>query len=85
MTLPTLTPITGRCNIPHRAEAEARALTVRIALLEAAHRYRTQLTAAQIHLQHALGEDRTDLIEQATHTIEELSQAIRHITEELSL
>ena len=85
MSIPTLTPITGRCNIPNRAEAEARALTVRWALLEAAHRYRTQLTAAQIHLQHALGEDRTDLIEQATRTIEELSQAIRHLTEELSL
>lgn len=85
MTLPTLTPITGRCNIPRRAEAEARALTVRLALLEAVHRYRTQLTTAQLHLQNAIEEDRTDLIEQATDTIEELSIAIRHITEELSL
>ena len=85
MTLPTLTPITGRCNIPNRAEAEARALTVRIALLESLHRYRLELTAAQKHLQDAIEEDRSDLIDDATGTIERLRRDIRHLTEELSL
>ena len=81
----TLTPIIGRCNIPNRAEAEERALTVRIALLEAAHRYRLELTTAQKHLQDAIEQDRTDLIDDATATIERLRRDIRHLTEELSL
>ena len=78
-------PITTRCAIPNRAEAEARALTVRIALLESLHRYRLELTAAQKHLQDAIEQDRTELIEAATATIETLRQSIRHLTEELSL
>ena len=81
----TPTPITTRCAIPNRAEAEARALTVRIALLESLHRYRLELTAAQKHLQDAIEQDRTELIEAATATIETLRQSIRHLTEELSL
>ena len=83
MIIPT--PITTRCAIPNRAEAEARALTVRIALLESLHRYRLELTAAQKHLQDAIEQDRTELIEAATATIETLRQSIRHLTEELSL
>ena len=85
MTLPTLTPITGRCNIPNRAEAEERALTVRIALLESLHRYRLELTAAQKHLQDAIEQDRSHLIDDATAAIERLRRDIRHLTEELSL
>ena len=65
--------------------AAERALTVRIALLEAAHRYRLELTAAQKHLQDAIEEDRSDLIDDATGTIERLRRDIRHLTEELSL
>ena len=81
----TLTPIIGRCNIPNRAEAEERALTVRIALLESLHRYRIELTAARKRLQDAIEEDRTELIDAATATIETLRQSMRHLTEELSL
>ena len=44
MIIPT--PITTRCAIPNRAEAEARALTVRMALVYAAHRSHIKLTAA---------------------------------------
>ena len=85
MTLPTLTPITGRCNIPNRADAEARATTVRIALLESLHRYRIELTAVQKHLQDAIEQDRAELIDGATDDIEQLREAIRHLTEELAL
>ena len=80
-----LTPITSRCAIPNRAEAEERALTVRIALLEAVHRYWLELTAARKHLQDAIEEDRSDLIDDATATIERLREDIRYLTEELSL
>ena len=80
-----ITPILSRCNIPNRAEAEERALTVRIALLESLHRYRLELTAALKHLQDAIEEDRSDPIDDATATIERLRQGIRHLTEELSL
>jgi hypothetical protein len=80
-----LAPIIGRCNIPNRADAAERALTVRIALLEAVHRYRLELTAALKHLQDAIEEDRSDLIDDATGTIERLRRDIRHLTEELSL
>ena len=65
--------------------AAERALTVRIALLEAVRRYRLELTAAQKHLQDAIEEDRSDLIDDATGTIERLRRDIRHLTEELSL
>ena len=85
MSIPTLTPITGRCNIPNRAEAEERALTVRIALVYAAHRSHIKLTAAENDLRNAIEQDRTDLIEDATATIERLRRHIRHLTEELSL
>ena len=81
----TPTPITTRCAIPNRAEAEERALTVRIALLESLHRYRIELTAARKRLQDAIEEDRTELIDAATATIDGLLEAIRHLTEELSL
>ena len=81
----TLRPITSRCAIPNRAEAEARATTVRIALLEALHRYRIELTAVQKHLQDAIEQDRAELIDGATDDVEQLRQAIRHLTEELSL
>ena len=81
----TPTPITSRCAIPNRADAEARATTVRIALLESLHRYRIELTAVQKHLQDAIEQDRAELIEAATATIETLRQSMRHLTEELSL
>ena len=80
-----ITPITSRCAIPNRTEAEERALTMRIALLESVHRYRIELTAAQKHLQDAIEQDRTDLIDDATATVERLRRDIRHLTEELSL
>ena len=85
MTLPTMHPITSRCAIPNRADAEARATTVRIALLESLHRYRLELTAAQKRLQDAIEEDRAEPIDDATDDVERLRQAIRHLTEELSL
>ena len=85
MTLPTMRPITTRCAIPNRADAEARATTVRIALLESLHRYRIELTTAEARLHDAIDEDRTELIDGATDDIEQLRQAIRHLTEELSL
>ncbi len=85
MTIPALHPITTRCAIPNRADAEARATTVRIALLESVHRYRIELTTAQKHLQDAIEQDRAELIDGATDDIEQLRQAIRHLTEELSL
>ena len=65
--------------------AAERALTVRIALLEAVHRSRLELTAAQKHLQDAIEEDRSDLIDDATGTIERLRRDIRHLTEERSM
>ena len=80
-----LTPITSRCAIPNRADAEARATTVRIALLESLHRYRIELTAVQKHLQDAIEQDRAELIDGATDDIEQLREAIRHLTEELAL
>ena len=80
-----LIPITSRCAIPNRADAEARATTVRIALLESLHRYRIELTAVQKHLQDAIEQDRAELIDGATDDIEQLREAIRHLTEELAL
>ena len=65
--------------------AAERALTVRIALLEAVRRYRLELTAARKHLQDAIEEDRSHLIDDATAAIEHLRRGIRHLTEELSL
>ena len=85
MTFPTMRPITSCCAIPNRADAEARATTVRIALLESLHRYRLELTAAQKRLQDAIEEDRAELIDGATDDIEQLREAIRHLTEELAL
>ncbi len=81
----TPTPITTRCAIPNRAEAEARALTVRMALTETLLRWRRELTAAQQHLNDAIEGDRTELIEDAAGYVERLSEQIRHLTEELSL
>ena len=78
-------PITTRCAIPNRADAEARALTVRIALFEAAHRYHIKLTAARKRLQEAIEQDCTDLIEAETAEILRLREDMRHLTEELSL
>ena len=65
--------------------AAERALTVRIALFDAAHRCRIKLTAAENDLRNAIEEDRSDLIDDATATIERLRRDIRHLTEELSL
>lgn len=81
----TLTPITSRCAIPNRADAEARLRTVRIALFEAAHRYHIKLTAVENDLRNAIEQDRTDLIEDATAEILRLREDIRYLTEELSL
>ena len=75
----TLRPIPSRCAIPNRAEAEERALTVRIALLESVHRYRIKLTTAQKHLQDAIEADES--VEPLTDSVEQLRQGIRHLTE----
>lgn len=80
-----LRPITARCDIPRRSDAEARAIDVRIALLEALHRYRIELTTARARLRDAIDEDRTELIDAATEQVERLSSQIRHLTEELAL
>ena len=81
-----MTAYTDHRDIPCRHDAVAeRALTVRIALREAVHRYRLELTTAQKHLQDAIEEDRSDLIDDATGTIERLRRDIRYLTEELSL
>ena len=85
MTFPTMRPITSRCAIPNRAEAEARALTVRIALTETLLRWRRDLTRAERSLGNAIDADDSDLIEGATMTVETLREAIRHLTEELNL
>ena len=81
----TPTPITARCAIPNRADAEARAFDVRLALVESLLRWRRELTAAQQHLNDAIEGDRTELIDAATVQIERLSEQIRHLTEELWL
>ena len=78
-------PITSHCAIPNRSDAEARATTVRIALLESLHRYRIELTTAEARLHDAIDEDRTELIEDAAGYVERLNEQIRHLTEELSL
>ncbi len=83
MTLPTMRPITSRCAIPNRAEAEARALTVRMALTETLLRWRRDLTAAELALTDAIEADES--IEPLTDSVEQLRQGIRHLTEELSL
>ena len=79
----TLRPITTRCAIPNRAEAEARALTVRMALTETLLRWRRDLTAAELALTDAIEADES--IEPLTDSVEQLRQGIRHLTEELSL
>ncbi len=76
-------PITSRCAIPNRAEAEARALTVRMALTETLLRWRRDLTAAELALTDAIEADES--IEPLTDSVEQLRQGIRHLTEELSL
>lgn len=81
MIIPT--PITSRCAIPNRAEAEARALTVRMALTETLLRWRRDLTAAELALTDAIEADES--IEPLTDSVEQLRQGIRHLTEELSL
>ena len=81
----TLRPITTRCAIPNRADAEARALTVRMALTETLLRWRRELTAAQQHLNDAIEGDAAEFIEPLTDLVEQLRQGIRHLTEELSL
>ena len=81
MIIPT--PITTRCAIPNRAEAEARALTVRMALTETLLRWRRDLTAAELALTDAIEADES--IEPLTDSVEQLRQGIRHLTEELSL
>ena len=81
----TPTPITARCAIPNRADAEARAFDVRLALVESLLRWRRELTAAQQHLNDAIEGDRTELIEDAAGYVERLSEQIRHLTEELWL
>lgn len=85
MTLPTMRPITSRCAIPNRAEAEARALTVRIALTETLLRWRRNLTTAEFALTDAIEADAAEFIEPLTDSVEQLRQGIRHLTEELSL
>ena len=85
MTLPTMRPITTRCAIPNRAEAEARALTVRMALTETLLRWRRDLTAAELALTDAIEADAAEFIEPLTDSVEQLRQGIRHLTEELSL
>ena len=81
----TPTPITMRCAIPNRADAEARALTVRIALTETLLRWRRDLTAAELALTDAIEADADEFIEPLTDSVEQLRQGIRHLTEELSL
>ena len=81
----TPTPITSRCAIPNRAEAEARALTVRMALTETLLRWRRDLTAAELALTDAVEADADEFIEPLTDSVEQLRQGIRHLTEELSL
>ena len=83
MIIPT--PITTRCAIPNRAEAEARALTVRMALTETLLRWRRDLTAAELALTDAVEADADEFIEPLTDSVEQLRQGIRHLTEELSL
>ena len=80
-----LTPITTRCAIPNRADAEARALTVRMALTETLLRWRRDLTAAELALTDAVEADADEFIEPLTDSVEQLRQGIRHLTEELSL
>ena len=81
----TLRPITTRCAIPNRAEAEARALTVRMALTETLLRWRRDLTTAELALTDAIEADAAEFIEPLTDLVEQLRQGIRHLTEELSL
>ena len=81
----TLRPITTRCAIPNRAEAEARALTVRMALTETLLRWRRDLTGAELALTDAIEADAAEFIEPLTDSVEQLRQDIRHLTEELSL
>ncbi len=83
MIIPT--PITTRCAIPNRADAEARALTVRIALTETLLRWRRNLTTAEFALTDAIEADAAEFIEPLTDSVEQLRQGIRHLTEELSL
>ena len=78
-------PITTRCAIPNRADAEARALTVRMALTETLLRWRRDLTAAELALTDAVEADADEFIEPLTDSVEQLRQGIRHLTEELSL
>ena len=85
MTIPNLRPITTRCAIPRRADAEARALTVRIALTETLLRWRRNLTTAEFALTDAIEADAAEFIEPLTDSVEQLRQGIRHLTEELSL
>ena len=81
----TLRPITSRCAIPNRAEAEARALTVRMALTETLLRWRRDLTTTEFALTDAIEADAAEFIEPLTDSVEQLRQDIRHLTEELSL
>ena len=78
-------PITTRCAIPNRADAEARALTVRMALTETLLRWRRDLTGAELALTDAIEADAAEFIEPLTDSVEQLRQGIRHLTEELSL
>ena len=78
-------PITTRCAIPNRAEAEARALTVRMALTETLLRWRRDLTTTEFALTDAIEADAAEFIEPLTDSVEQLRQDIRHLTEELSL
>ncbi len=80
-----LGPITTRCDIPNRADAEARALTVRMALTETLLRWRRDLTGAELALTDAVEADADEFIEPLTDLVEQLRQGIRHLTEELSL
>ena len=81
----TPTPITMRCAIPNRADAEARALTVRMALTETLLRWRRNLTTTEFALTDAFEADAAEFIEPLTDSVEQLRQGIRHLTEELSL
>ena len=83
MIIPT--PITTRCAIPNRADAEARALTVRMALTETLLRWRRDLTTTEFALTDAIEADAAEFIEPLTDSVEQLRQGIRHLTEELSL
>ena len=78
-------PITMRCAIPNRADAEARALTVRMALTETLLRWRRDLTTTEFALTDAIEADAAEFIEPLTDSVEQLRQDIRHLTEELSL